>query len=151
MKTINLLDTNVLAAYNNADANGKKLLKNLVNGQVDFDQKITDRVKSYGDACVALGLPVYIFSNGESPDEVAYMKLKTIIKALNEGWVPDWENSQEYKYYPWWQIKGGFELYYVDYYYSTSFVSSRLCFKNRELAEYAAKQFKDLYKDYMLV
>ena len=30
-------------------------------------------------------------------------------------------------------------------------VGSRLCFKSRELAEYAGKQFKDIYEEYYVI
>ena len=31
-------------------------------------------------------------------DEIARRKLETIAAALNEGWKPDWNNTDQYKY-----------------------------------------------------
>ena len=66
---------------------------------------ITKRVKTYADACAVLGIEpmneTVLAKLGFAKDEIAYRKLKTIAKALNEGWRPDWANSNEYKYWPW--------------------------------------------------
>lgn len=128
-----------------ADASGKNLLKALC-GEETFAQKITDQVKTFEDACAVLG--IMPFNPTGTADEVAYIKLKTIIKALNEGWVPNWDDMDEKKYCPWWIMEGGFSLDDVRYRCGYSFVSSRLCFKSEELAQYAAKQFHELYKEY---
>ena len=34
-------------------------------------------------------------------DLTAFLKLRIITAALNQGWAPDWTNSNEWKYYPW--------------------------------------------------
>lgn len=119
-----------------------------------FQQKITDRVKSFEDAYALLGLNGSVYSSYNTPDEIAYMKLKVIIKALNEGWTPDWNDDDQAKWYPWFELQktnsnpSGFRLGSVAYGCTNSFVGSRLCFRSRELAEYAAKQFEDLYKQF---
>jgi len=64
-----------------------------------------DRIKTFEDACAELELyPEEVlagFMKTASTDEIAYRKLRIIAEALNEGWKPDWSNSDEYKYYPW--------------------------------------------------
>jgi hypothetical protein len=115
---------------------------------------ITDRVKSFEDACKELGVrPSDIVLPSDDVDESAYKKLKVIILALNEKWRPDWTNDNEYKYYIWFDLSSGSGLSfdYVDVQYSYSFVGSRLCFKSRELAEYAAKTFLDIYTDFFII
>lgn len=66
---------------------------------------ITKRVKTYADACAVLGIEpmneTVLAKLGFTKDEITYRKLKTIAEALNEGWRPDWANSNEYKYWPW--------------------------------------------------
>ncbi|MBS1775340.1 MAG: hypothetical protein JSS64_03565 [Bacteroidetes bacterium] len=119
-----------------------------------FPQSITDRVKSFEDACEVLGynpntvLPHPTLTE-DSEAIIAFAKLSIIRKALNEGWKPDWNNSSQYKYYPWFDMRGAFS--YVSYGWSAgSHVGSRLCFKSRDIAEYAAHQFLDLYRDYFV-
>ena len=88
---------------------------------------------------------------------IAHCKLIIVAEALNEGWTPNWENSREYKYYPWFKVVkkegSGFGLAYDDYdiWATTTAVGSRLCFQTYELAEYAGKQFKELFEDSYLI
>jgi hypothetical protein len=140
--------------YPKASAEWKNVLEETFTKEF-FQQKITDRVKTFEDACGVLGIDLIAFVDDDSaPDESAYIQLKTIAKALNEGWTPDWNNDEEYKYYPWFEMQktksnpSGFRLDGVGYDYAYSIVGSRLCFHSRELAEYAAKQFQDLYKQF---
>jgi hypothetical protein len=112
--------------------------------------KITDRIKTFEDACRELGVKP-VDDSFLTPDESAYMKLKVIAKALNEGWKPDWNDSNEYKYYPWFSMSSsgvGFSCDDCSFSRSIAPVGSRLVFKNRELAEYAGKQFAAEYKEF---
>lgn len=118
---------------------------------------VTDRIKTLDDACRALGIDkiqigiVGLDKDCESIE--AYLKLIVITRALNEGWEPDWSDSSEYKYMPWFEHKSGFGLAYDDCvcWYADTYVGSRLCFKTKELAVYAAKQFADIYNDYLTI
>jgi hypothetical protein len=63
-------------------------------------------------------------------------------------WAPDWNNTSEGKYYPWfWMDKPGFRLGACGYVLSGAGVGARLVYRTRALAEHAAKQFKTLYRD----
>ena len=86
-------------------------------------------------------------------DEKAYKLIKLLSKSLNEGWEPDWDNSNETKYVPWFEMGGssGFRFDGCGDWDSHSDVGSRLCFKSRKLAEYAGKQFTELYKKFMII
>ncbi len=127
---------------------------------------ICDRVKSYADACKVLGIDEMdekaMKACGFRPDEIARRKLETITEALNEGWRPDWNNTDEYKYYPWFYIKPGQgktpdgepsgATAGLSYAATGSAASgtythfgSRLCFHERRTAAYAGDTFRDLY------
>ena len=111
-------------------------------------------IKSFEDACKALNIdPNSIINSTDNADDIAYKKLKIITKALNEGWEPDWTNSDERKYFPWFNLSSGSGLSYDDCVnqYSYSNVGSRLCFKSWELCEYAANTFLDLYTDFFII
>lgn len=117
---------------------------------------ITKRVKTYADACAVLCIEPMnedVFTKlGFTKDEIAYRKLKTIAEALNEGWRPNWADSNEYKYFPWLVYNpssAGFASAYPDYAASnaSTYVGSRLCYKTRELATYAGRQFEGIYND----
>lgn len=151
MASLTLTDKKAREIYPSADAELKSILEESFGGKEFFNIKITDRVKTFKDACDVLG-----FEHDEEaydvggPDVTAYMKLRVIIKALNEGWTPDWNNSNQYKWTPWFYMnKPGFRFFGAHYDDSVTRATggSRLCLKSRELAEYAGNQFLDLYKD----
>lgn len=153
MCTISIEKQNVVNAFNNADSKGKKLLTDIFGENYFTPPNIKDRVKTFEDACKVLGIASTLFCGQESKDEMAYKKLKIIVEALNEGWKPDWQDVGQYKYFPWFKMSSGSGLAYDGYadWDADSFVGSRLCFKSRELAEYAGKQFINLYNDFMTI
>jgi hypothetical protein len=113
--------------------------------------KITDRVKTFEDACKVIGWDPFdnVPDEYNRQDEIAYKKLKVIVEALNEDWEPDWKNKHENKYYPWFSMSGEFHLDGISYTYDNTSIGSRFCFRSEELALYAAKQFLDLYMELM--
>lgn len=127
-------------------------------------EKITDKIKSFEDACKHLGLnpndlPVVdMLPEKDRKSIIAYYKLTIITRALNEGWEPDFSNWDEYKYYNWFYVEenkdqrsSGLRYYGACYTLTDTYFGSRLCFKNRELAKYATEQFKELYREYLLI
>ncbi|MGQ0738388.1 MAG: hypothetical protein ACT4OJ_04945 [Bacteroidota bacterium] len=113
-----------------------------------------ERIKSFDEACKQLGIdPATVCNDQDTKDEAAYKRLKVVAKVLNNGWEPNWKDSNEWKYYPWFDLSSGSGLSYYDFVgrYSASSVGSRLCFQTRELAEYAGNQFIDLYTDFFII
>lgn len=149
----------------------KKLTEDEGNGSI-FDyfykeedyEEITDRVKTYEDACKVLGVEPINEQNAKAQgfrsDEIARRKLETIAAALNEGWKPDWNNTDQYKYYPYFYIqenakgKGSAGLSYASTFRTASttlaYFGSRLCFYASRLARYAGNQFTDLYEQILI-
>lgn len=156
MKTLQITEQTAQEIYSTASVEFKKILEDTF-GKKFFLRNITDRVKSYEDACVKLNqepINEALFrDSGFTEDEIIYRKIKTIIEALNEGWKPNWEDGSQKKWQPWFRVSpSGFV--FCDTYYDCSYAlagyASRLCFKSSELAEYAGKQFIDLYKQFIL-
>ena len=157
------------------------------------NRPVTERIKTFEDACNELGedhpmVSVYdtlvTRANGEQSlaewmgkDVVAFLKLRIITEALNEGWHPKF-TEDEYRYYPWFYIytkeeydnfseeekrrcvgragssasaHGGlvFSDANVASSYSNARYGVRLAFSNRDLAEYAGKQFIDIWADFV--
>jgi hypothetical protein len=79
--------------------------------------------------------------------------LKMVVKAINGDWTPDWSNSDQYKYWPYFILSSGFGFSYSYYYsdHSDTTVGSRLCFETREKSNYAAQQFIDIYEQFMTI
>ncbi|MCQ9638646.1 hypothetical protein MP478_04530 [Chryseobacterium sp. WG14] len=132
-----------------------------LTGEVKLSPKpknILEVIKTFSDVLDYLGIDEDEFNENNdelTQDEIAYRQIKLIVKALNEGWVPDWQNSNQTKYFPWFKMgsSSGSGFSYDDYdgWDTDSAVGSRLCFKSRELAEYAGKQFTEIYKKYMTI
>jgi hypothetical protein len=124
------------------------------------EKHVTERIKTFDDACEALGLDmVQIGVLGMAMDMesiTAYLKLIIIIRALNEGWKPDWNDTEQPKYFPWFRFSSSNAgLAFSNTNLSPSFAltsfGSRLCFKSPRLAKYAGKQFIEIYLDYLLI
>lgn len=72
------------------------------------ERPITERVKTFEDACKELGENHKLVQQfkaiqeaiEEDKEATAYFKLGIITAALNEGWEPDFTNDNEYRYYP---------------------------------------------------
>jgi len=134
---------------------------------------IRERVKTYADACHILGIsdseePEVIADGGlMRSDEIARRKLERITEALNEGWRPDWNNTNEYKYFPWFRIlpgKGkdaegkpdGASAGLADAHTNraapstNAYFGSRLCFHDSDIAAYAGDTFRDLYAEILV-
>jgi hypothetical protein len=159
MEELKISKANALRAFGAADKKGKQLLQDLFGKEVLGD-KITDRVKSYEDACLVDNLqPVTIenfsfLAECDRESALAHHQMTIIARVLNEDWTPDWDNGNEYKYYPYfiWGGSGlGFSFCAGGCGRSGTDVGSRLVFKSRELAEYAGKQFITIYNQLFLI
>lgn len=164
--------------------NGKK--PEWVNGVLTLvdekPQNVMERVKTFKDACNELGIEHDKWVQdkkdlGLEADVIAYLKLRIIAAALNEGWKPQF-TTDEYRYFPWFYLytqseidemseeeksrvvyrsnyganaHGGVACAHTDYdsSYTYPLIGSRLAFKTRELAEYAGRQFVEIWADYV--
>lgn len=160
MRTLQIKQDSLLVAFRNAGKEGKQVLSDLFGKQVALYDNITDRVKSFEDACQVLGISTNVPEVKGLPRKhqkaiIANYKLIVIAEALNEGWKPNWQDSDEYKYYPWFDMSNpagvGCSNTYLAASYTYASFGSRLCLKNRELAIYFGQTFTDLFNDSLLL
>lgn len=160
MRTLQIKQDSLLAAFRNAGKEGKQVLSDLFGKQVALYDNITDRVKSFEDACQVLGISTNVPEVKGLPRKhqkaiIANYKLIVIAEALNEGWKPNWQDSDEYKYYPWFDMSNpagvGYSNTNSTASYTFAYIGSRLCLKNRELAIYFGQTFTDLFNDSLLL
>lgn len=160
MRTLQIKQDSLLVAFRNAGKEGKQVLSDLFGKQVALYDNITDRVKSFEDACQVLGISTNVPEVKGLPRKhqkaiIANYKLIVIAEALNEGWKPNWQDSDEYKYYPWFDMSNPAGVGYSNTSnaasYTTASIGSRLCLKNRELAIYFGQTFTDLFNDSLLL
>lgn len=130
--------------------------KNEKKETVKFDFRT---IKTFEDACAHLNIdPANTPDLSMIPEEfrkplLAAYKLMVIYKAINNGWVPDWSNDEQRKWFPWFGVLtsgSGFSSTASNYNYGDASVGSRLCTDTSEKAEYIASQFEAEYVDYFL-
>ena len=108
-KELKINAESALLAYNNTDANGRKLLEHLFGKEL-FAQDIKDKVKTFEDAVAILGndnqavIDYYAIADKTCTEDIlAFAKLRVIAEALNEVWKPKFDGD-ECRYYPWFYI-----------------------------------------------
>lgn len=194
--TIQIQKDNILAAYKTAKEAGAdstmKVLEALFGKELFKSKNVMERIKTFEDALNELGdkHPLVLqyrfnFNNeGGWTDDMyarefeAYLKLRIITAALNEGWTPQF-TEDEYRYFPWFWLytkeeiakmdkeerkkvvlfgghanngsSAGFSSAYSTYAPSVTgaHFGSRLCFKSSALAKYAGEQFAEIYLAFM--
>lgn len=188
-KTIEVKVEDIKRAFDEANDNVRNCILNLFP-QIKEDLQITDRVKTFEDACRELGEDhpfVLAYQNtnlcdpevaDDNKDVLAYLKLRIITAALNEGWTPQFVEDER-RYYPYFHLcseeeiismseeektglvyrtdyntvaMGGVSYAYAVYDSADDFAAfgARLALKTEELAEYAGRQFIDLWADFCL-
>lgn len=123
-------------------------------GAETFQAKAYEEIKTFEDACAQLGIdPLTVCNPADTTDEAAYKKLKVVVKAVNNGWQPDWNKTDQRKWWPWFRLSSGFGFSVSDFdcVSADSGVGSRLCFQTEEKSDYTAKQFIELYKDFITI
>ena len=148
------------------------------------EKEVRERIKTFEDACREIGIDAEAWNRdkislGLEPDVLAFLKLRIIVKALNEGWEPRF-TEDECRYYPWFILYTGEEynkldeeeksrvvfrsssnadalggVSYASAGYDSSFASAavgvRLAFKTSELAAYCGRQFLDIWADFVFL
>lgn len=185
-ENINISKQDLLKAYREAEQSQKEFMKQLF-GADTFASSVMERVKTFQDAVKELGdeHPLVIeyitwckqIGGVYSADVMAYLKLRIIAAALNEGWEPKF-TKDEWRYYPYFYVltKEEYEQLSAEgkrrcvgrsgsdanangglvYAYSSNGSAGsgtgdgvRLAFRTRKLAEYAGKQFIDIWADFI--
>ncbi|MCO6499108.1 MAG: hypothetical protein J5I47_01880 [Vicingus serpentipes] len=130
---------------------------NKKTGEITFKEKpkeVTERIKTVDDVLNDNGVTMSELDKMFKgvPEHFKHQYIAELLcKSLKEGWEPDWDNSNEYKYYPWFVMSSsGFRYNDCVGWSAGSAVGSRLCFKSRKLAVYAGEQFTELYKQFMI-
>lgn len=184
---ITIKKENILNAYREASEEQKALLENIFGKEILKPKNVMERIKTFHDAYCELGnkhpfVQAYRtakFNIKGNTDVIAYLKLRIICAALNEGWKPKFDEDED-RYYSWFCIYTKEEydkldedekkecrvvcsspfisdaycgLVYANAFKALSFSASKyspqFAFKTRELAEYCGKQFIDIWADYL--
>lgn len=122
-------------------------------GKKAFAKDIIDRIGDFKDVLAYHGITEQEFNDDTfdlDHDEMCYKALKLIVAAYNEGWTPNWKDSNEKKWQPVFNMAHptgfGFSHSFYFYLYSRTYVGSRLCFKEERLLLDAVKKFEKHYR-----
>jgi hypothetical protein len=152
--SVELTSEEVDEMFNTSDAKQKEILSKFLTQP----KNIMNEINSFEDACIKLEITqsaietIKILSSLPNGYKlIAFYKLEIIIKALNDGWYPNFENHNEYKYFNWFKLNDGvFSCYCTYYTYSNMYVPSALYLKSNDLAVHCAKiafeEYKTFYK-----
>ncbi len=192
---IEFSDEQLVALYRTGGDEARKAIKEALGDEFSELIPVTKRVQTLDDAVRELGddQPAvkawrsikYGYSVSEkdpdTADIMAYVTLRVITEALNEGWKPQFTEGER-RWYAWYDFltkeevegmsdeekeerrvvgranfyanaNGGLVYSHAGHVSTSSYtcLGSRLAFKNEELAEYAAKQFGDIYADFCFI
>ncbi|MDD3079116.1 MAG: hypothetical protein PHH37_08430 [Paludibacter sp.] len=136
--------------------NRRKALKTISHMEKQ-EVKLMESIKTVEDALNTTGMPAIPYFN-EAPKELreylkAVYEAVVITQALVGDWKADWNDDTQRKWFPWFRMSSGGFVFYAAYCaYSTAYAgnASRLCFPTYEMAEYAGKQFTEIYSRIIL-
>lgn len=130
----------------------------------DFDCKEVEEKEpselcpDFAASCKYLGInDEFVFDCGD--DHIKAMQslymLCVIAQAWNkiDGFVPDWSDGSQWKYYPWFVYKehaGFVSATHLAATYTNANIGSRLCFKSSNRARQFGEMFTDLFNDFLL-
>jgi hypothetical protein len=154
-ETLQIEREKVIAAYENGTDADKTTLTKLFPDLLNAD--LLKRITSFEAVCKEVGYDskAYEPMAGMTEDELHDLysrKIKLVYKVFNAGWIPDFSDKNQAKYYPWFEFKkgSGFVLYDVYHNYGGTAVGARLCSHSEQIVLHICKHFLKEYNDYLL-
>ena len=157
-KKIEITEEEAIQYYNSSNDNGFKALLEKQFGVGFWKPKnIINQVKDFNDILRISGsklediLPYKNPRNKKQISQNNFAKIQLIEEVLNQGWAPDWNNHNEYKYYPYFEhkLQGGWVCCVCRVRYYCSSIAVVAYFKSSELAIFAGKTFIKEYSNYL--
>ncbi len=153
--TLSITDAQFI--YKSCDKAGREKLESIY-GRSALVMDIKEKIKSFEDACALKGNKPEDELSFENPKNNRQRlrnvndKLDTIADGLNEGFVADFANPKQKKWFPVfkWDVGKSAFVFSGSYYgYGTtdSSVGVRRHFENSETSDYFGKQFIDLHNE----
>ena len=127
-------------------------------GKDYFAKRSFEDIKSFNDACEECGTTEEEFNKkfgnlGLSDDTIAYEMLKIVVKAIVGDWVADWNNGNQRKWAPIFNLSSGFGFSVSSYGcgITTTLCGSRLCFETEAQSNHAATTFIKIYERFLTI
>lgn len=157
--TIELEDSLILQGYNQANASQKKIIEKYfkINKPINLIKKIKtwkDVLKYAKEKGYTFNLPY--LEKTKVKEEIslnALCKIHLLTKVFNEDWIADFNDFNQYKYYPWFKKKvSGWVFDGVSFRYSASGGwGSFSYFKNNDIVNHIGnnQEFLNIYNEYL--
>ncbi len=152
MKKLQLNEVTALKLYPDAPDYFKKILEETFTKEF-FEIDVTERIKTLQDVYAFHGVKESDFKN-LSPWLKSCNDLDLWITCVNEGYIPDWTDHNEKKWFLWFKQEAnspGWCFGDVTCSPSGSLASSRLVFKSQELADKMSKnaEYMEIHKTFL--
>lgn len=136
-----------------ANSNQKELLKSIgLIKELDLFS-----ITTYEEVCKALNERQIENDSFDSTNQIlnksvikrliATYKLEQIERLFNQNWKKDWNNQNQYKYYPYFKKELGGWVFCLVTDGSVRSLAAVAYYKDRQTAEYVGKTFINIYKD----
>lgn len=79
------------------------------------------------------------------------LQMLNIAKAYNQGWVPNWDDTNEDKWTNYAYKSGGGWVLVCNFWNSSASFCSGVCFQKREYVEDVNKKFSEIVKAYLMI
>src|SRR3990167_397182 len=130
------------------DKEAKELRKIIEDPTTLFEQ-----IKNYSDVCKKLDIEELdendfkFLPKEKRAKQLSYHKIQNIATLFNGSWKPDWNISNQSKYYPYFQNKVGVGLVFDCSSYGYCSCSGAVSFyKDEETSNFIGKTFVDIYR-----
>jgi hypothetical protein len=142
--------------YDESPSGLRKILEETFG--IDYFKKTNFKdFKTFDDLCRATGNTEVEFNKkwdpaSFDPSTIAFERMKILTRAYNQDWPFDAYNTNQRKWYPWFNVSSsGFGFSGAAYFYviANTVVGSRLCFESEEKAIHAAKTFIKLFENFI--
>ncbi len=136
---------------------GKDITIKLTQEQLDEIRRQSEvsykSIDSYEDACKILSVRAQRYEQFSFVQDWYYHQWRTIVEAVNylenggKRWAPNWNNSLEYKYTPYYDRSGGVVGVFCWCY--GRYCPAGVYFKTEKSAKFITNKFSELFKNFL--
>src|SRR5690606_31458212 len=127
----------------------ESIFKNYIDNKVSYKN-----ITTYEQVCEKLNIKVLTLedflavSNNnikQAARSLAFHQITNIEKLFNGDWIVDWNNSNQPKYYPYFEYKGGRLVFVEVHCHFCRFFGEVAFYKSAEVARHVGNHFIDIY------
>lgn len=142
--------------YQQTDQNGREMLIRIFGKEIFIDKN--DAIKLFEEFCERKGIDsksVLPYPNTKDRDQRrlnAFAMLMPMIDDRRAGYMPDFNNSDEKKWWPFFDMRdSGFVVAYSDYAWTFAYASggSRLCLQSEKESDKCGRELLPIWNEFL--